>query len=138
MVSDSIGLRPPFTFTLFFRLMVAGLPLPRICRLDVHKSVDGAELRGPLLGVPSTSRPDKARRLGYKAKQRVPTVVSNYQKEDSDEGYGRNCLRSCFLPGAKLPLCAFKKESSNVVVEKNSVAIDEKKELQPDFLDPRN
>ena len=36
--------------------------------------------------------------------------------------------------GAKLPLYAFKKESSNVV-EKNSVAIDEKKELQPDFLD---
>ncbi|KAG6430041.1 hypothetical protein SASPL_108100 [Salvia splendens] len=25
--------------------MVAGLPLPRICHLDVHKSVDGAELR---------------------------------------------------------------------------------------------
>ncbi|XP_047970813.1 GDP-L-galactose phosphorylase 1-like [Salvia hispanica] len=66
--------------------------------------------------------------------KRVPTVVSNYQKEDSDEGCGRNCLRSCCLPGAKLPLYAFKKESSNVV-EKNSVAIDEKKELQPDFLD---
>ncbi|XP_042037230.1 GDP-L-galactose phosphorylase 1-like isoform X2 [Salvia splendens] len=67
--------------------------------------------------------------------KRVPTVVSNYQKEDSDEGCGRNCLRSCCLPGAKLPLYAFKKESSNVVVEKNSLAIDEKKVLQPDFLD---
>ncbi|KAL1567002.1 Phosphate metabolism transcription protein [Salvia divinorum] len=68
--------------------------------------------------------------------KRVPTVVSNYQKEDSDEGCGRNCLRTCCLPGAKLPLYAFKKESSNVVVEKKSVAIDEKKkELQLDFLD---
>ncbi|EPS59998.1 hypothetical protein M569_14805, partial [Genlisea aurea] len=47
--------------------------------------------------------------------KRVPTVVSNYQKEDSDEtvrhassGCARNCLRNCCLPGAKLPLYAFK------------------------------
>ncbi|KAH6795785.1 hypothetical protein C2S51_036771 [Perilla frutescens var. frutescens] len=58
--------------------------------------------------------------------KRVPTVVSNYQKEESDEGCGRNCLRSCCLPGAKLPLYAFKK-ASNIVSEK--------KEHQIDFLD---
>ncbi|XP_057795285.1 GDP-L-galactose phosphorylase 1-like [Salvia miltiorrhiza] len=66
--------------------------------------------------------------------KRVPTVVSNYQKEDSEDGCGRNCLRNCCLPGAKLPLYAFKK-ASNVVMEKDSVATDEKKELQADFLD---
>ncbi|CAA3021695.1 GDP-L-galactose phosphorylase 2-like [Olea europaea subsp. europaea] len=42
--------------------------------------------------------------------KRVPTVVSNYQKEEAEEGgCGRNCLRNCCLPGAKLPLYAFKK-----------------------------
>lgn len=71
--------------------------------------------------------------------KRVPTVVSNYQKDEGEEGgCGRNCLRSCCLPGnlliidffnlfyfivncgfimilaelgAKLPLYAFKKAS---------------------------
>jgi len=47
--------------------------------------------------------------------KRVPTVVSNYQKEEGEEGSrqgggcGRNCLRSCCLPGSKLPLYAYKK-----------------------------
>lgn len=40
-------------------------------------------------------------------------MVSNYQKEEAEEprvgGCGRNCLRSCCLPGSKLPLYAFKK-----------------------------
>ncbi|KAL2523726.1 GDP-L-galactose phosphorylase 1 [Abeliophyllum distichum] len=46
--------------------------------------------------------------------KRVPTVVSNYQKDEAEEGVrpaggcGRNCLRNCCLPGAKLPLYAFK------------------------------
>ncbi|XP_073307486.1 GDP-L-galactose phosphorylase 2-like isoform X1 [Primulina huaijiensis] len=53
--------------------------------------------------------------------KRVPTVVSNYQKAETEEvarypsGCGRNCLRSCCLRGsfgcfcgAKLPLYAFK------------------------------
>ncbi|KAK7316784.1 hypothetical protein RJT34_00500 [Clitoria ternatea] len=49
--------------------------------------------------------------------KRVPTVVSNYQKEEVGEddtaaaggGCGRNCLRSCCIQGARLPLYAFKK-----------------------------
>ncbi|KAG9159815.1 hypothetical protein Leryth_007826 [Lithospermum erythrorhizon] len=47
--------------------------------------------------------------------KRVPTVVSNYQKEEAEDGArqgggcGRNCFRSCCLPGSKLPLYAFKK-----------------------------
>ncbi|XP_030510930.1 GDP-L-galactose phosphorylase 2 [Cannabis sativa] len=45
--------------------------------------------------------------------KRVPTVVSNYQKDENEEaqkgGCGRNCLRSCCLPGSKLPLYAYKK-----------------------------
>ncbi|KAL3503547.1 hypothetical protein ACH5RR_037996 [Cinchona calisaya] len=48
--------------------------------------------------------------------KRVPTVVSNYQKEEAEEGAGRhgggcgrNCLRNCCLPGAKLPLYGFKR-----------------------------
>lgn len=93
--------------------------------------------------------------------KRVPTVLSNYQKEDSEVGCGRNCLRSCCLPGvcsfsqfnlvasfsyfvvllievfvvlgAKLPLYAFKKES-DALIEKGSVS-NEKKEFPVDFLD---
>ncbi|KAL3644099.1 Phosphate metabolism transcription protein [Castilleja foliolosa] len=60
--------------------------------------------------------------------KRVPTVVSNYQKEDVDDdgahhasGCGRNCLRSCCIPGSKLPLYAFKKVN-NVVSGKGSVS----------------
>ncbi|CAH9122368.1 unnamed protein product [Cuscuta epithymum] len=47
--------------------------------------------------------------------KRVPTIVSNFQKEDCEEGSirasgcGRNCLRDCCLPGSKLPLYAFRK-----------------------------
>ncbi|KAL8505518.1 hypothetical protein ACS0TY_016677 [Phlomoides rotata] len=68
--------------------------------------------------------------------KRVPTVLSNYQKEDSEDGArpatgcGRNCLRSCCLPGAKLPLYAFQKGSDGVC----EIA-SEKKEQQVDFLD---
>lgn len=37
--------------------------------------------------------------------KRVPTLVSNFQKDEVDEigargaGCGRNCLRNCCLPG---------------------------------------
>ncbi|KAI4340037.1 hypothetical protein MLD38_024913 [Melastoma candidum] len=56
--------------------------------------------------------------------KRVPTVVSNYQKEEGGDGggnrsggCGRNCLRSCCIQGAKLPLYAFKVESAAVEKE---------------------
>ncbi|KAM5585483.1 GDP-L-galactose phosphorylase 2 [Rosa sericea] len=50
--------------------------------------------------------------------KRVPTVVSNYQKDEADEGRraggcGRNCLNKCCIPGAKLPLYAFKKQNNS-------------------------
>lgn len=47
--------------------------------------------------------------------KRVPTVVSNYQKDEAEEGArrvggcGRNCLNKCCIQGAKLPLYAFKR-----------------------------
>nr|BAP75925.1 GDP-L-galactose phosphorylase [Moringa oleifera]BAP76192.1 GDP-L-galactose phosphorylase [Moringa oleifera] len=46
--------------------------------------------------------------------KRVPTVVSNYQKEEGEEGArreggcGRNCLNKCCIQGAKIPLYVFK------------------------------
>ncbi|XP_057747328.1 GDP-L-galactose phosphorylase 1-like [Arachis stenosperma] len=46
--------------------------------------------------------------------KRVATVVSNFQKEEvgvaapPSEGCGRNCLKSCCIQAAKLPLYAFK------------------------------
>ncbi|EFH38438.1 predicted protein [Arabidopsis lyrata subsp. lyrata] len=38
--------------------------------------------------------------------KRVPTVVSNYQKDETVEegGCGRNCLSKCCINGARLPL----------------------------------
>lgn len=44
----------------------------------------------------------------------MPTVVSNYQKEEAEEGArrgggcGRNCLNKCCIEGANLPLYLFK------------------------------
>ncbi|XP_010433431.1 PREDICTED: GDP-L-galactose phosphorylase 1-like [Camelina sativa] len=43
--------------------------------------------------------------------KRVPTVVSNYQKDeaaDESVGCGRNCLGACCINGARLPLYACK------------------------------
>ncbi|XP_071696510.1 GDP-L-galactose phosphorylase 2-like [Rutidosis leptorrhynchoides] len=57
--------------------------------------------------------------------KRVPTILSNYQKEDADEGggggggCGRNCLRNCCLSGAKLPLYAFPKSNKVESCDKN-------------------
>ncbi|KAJ4842014.1 Phosphate metabolism transcription protein [Turnera subulata] len=65
--------------------------------------------------------------------KRVPTVVSNFQKEEGEEaarrggGCGRNCLRSCCIQGAKLPLYAFKR------VDK---AVNEKGVLQHETTQP--
>ncbi|KAI4299582.1 hypothetical protein L6164_033027 [Bauhinia variegata] len=45
--------------------------------------------------------------------KRVPTVLSNYQEDDSDKvsiGCGRNCLGQCCLSVSKLPLYLFRKE----------------------------
>ncbi|WJX31691.1 Phosphate metabolism transcription protein [Trifolium repens] len=43
--------------------------------------------------------------------KRVPTVVSNYQKDEDApvSGCGRNCLKSCCIKEAKLPLYGFKR-----------------------------
>ncbi|XP_057765598.1 GDP-L-galactose phosphorylase 2-like [Salvia miltiorrhiza] len=66
--------------------------------------------------------------------KRVPTVVSNYQKEEAEEGgCGRNCLRSCCLPGAKLPLYAFKTASK--AVSEQSPVDSVNNELEVEFLD---
>jgi GDP-L-galactose phosphorylase len=47
--------------------------------------------------------------------KRVPTVVSNYQEEESAEpiGCGRNCLGKCCLHVSKLPLYAFSSDPSS-------------------------
>ncbi|XWS11257.1 hypothetical protein CRYUN_Cryun38cG0068500 [Craigia yunnanensis] len=71
--------------------------------------------------------------------KRVPTVVSNYQKDEAEEtarrsgACGKNCLRSCCIPGAKLPLYAFKKVN-NLEGEKDVLEI-ENKEPSVAFLD---
>ncbi|CAI9760406.1 unnamed protein product [Fraxinus pennsylvanica] len=66
--------------------------------------------------------------------KRVPTVVSIYQKEEAEEGgCGRNCLRNCCLPGAKLPLYAFKRVNK---ISCDSGLVDfEDKEAPVAFLD---
>ncbi|KAL7217086.1 hypothetical protein ACSBR1_028906 [Camellia fascicularis] len=71
--------------------------------------------------------------------KRVPTVVSNYQKDESEEGArpsggcGRNCLQKCCIPGAKLPLYAFKKV--NEIVGEKGLHAHENKEPPVAFLD---
>ncbi|XP_037495139.1 GDP-L-galactose phosphorylase 1 isoform X2 [Jatropha curcas] len=50
--------------------------------------------------------------------KKVPTVVSNYQEENSErnlEGCGRNCLGNCCLPGSNLPLYSFKKDTEKSI-----------------------
>ncbi|XP_077250928.1 GDP-L-galactose phosphorylase VITAMIN C DEFECTIVE 5 (VTC5) [Tasmannia lanceolata] len=47
--------------------------------------------------------------------KRVPTIVSNFQNEEDEngEGCGRKCLgKCCLLQGAKLPLYTFKKKNN--------------------------
>ncbi|KAL5729871.1 GDP-L-galactose/GDP-D-glucose: hexose 1-phosphate guanylyltransferase [Ranunculus cassubicifolius] len=70
--------------------------------------------------------------------KRVPTVVSNYQKDSEDDagrftgGCGRNCLRECCLPGAKLPLYTFRK-ATKALNEK--ITIGEMQDASVPFLD---
>ncbi|XAR72432.1 GDP-L-galactose phosphorylase [Bertholletia excelsa] len=71
--------------------------------------------------------------------KRVPTVVSNFQKDEAEEGArpgggcGRNCLQKCCIPGAKLPLYAFTRE--NKIVGEKGQLVHEKKEPPVAFLD---
>ncbi|CAH2069903.1 unnamed protein product [Thlaspi arvense] len=55
--------------------------------------------------------------------KRVPTVVSNYQKEEAAEeggGCGRNCLSKCCINGARLPLYTCKNLDKSVGVKPES------------------
>ncbi|CAL0310894.1 unnamed protein product [Lupinus luteus] len=67
--------------------------------------------------------------------KRVPTVVSNYQKEEGDDavrhvsGCGKNCLKSCCIQDAKIPLYAFK------TFGKKDLSLPECKEQTVAFLD---
>ncbi|KAK7287573.1 hypothetical protein RIF29_00854 [Crotalaria pallida] len=68
--------------------------------------------------------------------KRVPTVVSNYQKDEVTVeaagrvgGCGKNCLKSCCIQEAKLPLYAFKR------VDKKDLPLLECKEQPVAFLD---
>ncbi|GFZ04948.1 GDP-L-galactose phosphorylase 1 [Actinidia rufa] len=71
--------------------------------------------------------------------KRVPTVVSNFQKDEAEDGArsgggcGRNCLQKCCIQGAKLPLYAFKRVKE-VVGEKGLLAVDDE-EAPVAFLD---
>ncbi|GKV17714.1 hypothetical protein SLEP1_g28181 [Rubroshorea leprosula] len=71
--------------------------------------------------------------------KRVPTVVSNYQKEEAEgstrrnDGCGKNCLRECCIQGAKLPLYAFKRV--NNIGSGMNVLENENKEPPVAFLD---
>jgi GDP-L-galactose phosphorylase len=73
--------------------------------------------------------------------KRVPTIVSNFQKEEGEEGAragggggcGRNCLQKCCIPGAKLPLYAFKR-LNKISGEKDLLKPDDK-EPPVAFLD---
>ncbi|XP_057529565.1 GDP-L-galactose phosphorylase 2 [Amaranthus tricolor] len=71
--------------------------------------------------------------------KRVPTIVSNYQKEDSDGssrsvgGCGRNCLKECCIQGAKFPLYAFKR--INKIETEQALTVDEARKSPVAFLD---
>lgn len=71
--------------------------------------------------------------------KRVPTVVSNYQKDETEEcsrrvgGCGRNCLNKCCIQGAKLPLYAYKKLDK--IDSRNAVHGHEIRECPVAFLD---
>ncbi|KAA8527004.1 hypothetical protein F0562_008767 [Nyssa sinensis] len=71
--------------------------------------------------------------------KRVPTVVSNYQKDEAEEGVrqgggcGRNCLKKCCIPGARLPLYAFTRV--NKIAREKGLLGHENKEPPVAFLD---
>uniref|UniRef100_A0A7N0TZS9 GDP-L-galactose phosphorylase n=1 Tax=Kalanchoe fedtschenkoi TaxID=63787 RepID=A0A7N0TZS9_KALFE len=67
--------------------------------------------------------------------KRVPTVVSNYQKDEADEpkGCGRNCLKQCCIQAAKLPLYGYKWKNVSVKGTDSSNCVS--KGLPVSFLD---
>ncbi|EEF32020.1 GDP-L-galactose phosphorylase 2 [Ricinus communis] len=71
--------------------------------------------------------------------KRVPTVVSNFQKDEAEDGgkksggCGRNCLQKCCIQGAKLPLYAFKRVDK--IVSEKEVIEHENTEPPVAFLD---
>ncbi|KAL3655519.1 hypothetical protein CASFOL_001305 [Castilleja foliolosa] len=98
-----------------------------ICVSDVEDIQRFADTQHLPLGLFDSLLPGPVtvvlRRMTLRIK-RVPTVVSNYQKEEAEDGphhaavCARNCLKSCCLTGAKLPLYAFKNENKVVSVNK--------------------
>ncbi|GAB2277760.1 Phosphate metabolism transcription protein [Dionaea muscipula] len=64
--------------------------------------------------------------------KRVPTVVSNYQKDENEGadkqggGCGRNCLRDCCIQGARLPLYAYRRVNK-IANEKRLIEHDARK-----------
>ncbi|KAJ4976741.1 hypothetical protein NE237_001847 [Protea cynaroides] len=67
--------------------------------------------------------------------KRVPTLLSNYQQDDDEEGSGcgRNCLGNCCIRGMKLPLYTFK--VIDKMIHEKDVVEDEKRGSSVAFLD---
>ncbi|KAJ4966088.1 hypothetical protein NE237_017937 [Protea cynaroides] len=67
--------------------------------------------------------------------KRVPTLLSDYQQDDDEEGSGcgRNCLGNCCIRGIKLPLYTFK--AIDKMTHEKDVAEDEKRGSSVAFLD---
>ncbi|GMH24997.1 hypothetical protein Nepgr_026840 [Nepenthes gracilis] len=71
--------------------------------------------------------------------KRIPTIVSNYQKEEADRdaqqvgGCGRNCLRECCIQGAKLPLYAYRRV--NKMANVKSLVANDARDPPVAFLD---
>ncbi|KAF8410768.1 hypothetical protein HHK36_003305 [Tetracentron sinense] len=71
--------------------------------------------------------------------KRVPTIVSNNQKEEGEEsarhgrGCGRNCLNKCCIQGAKFPLYGFKR--MNKMINDKDLLSDCNRKPQVAFLD---
>nr|DAD23450.1 TPA_asm: hypothetical protein HUJ06_024913 [Nelumbo nucifera] len=70
--------------------------------------------------------------------KKVPTLVSNHQKEEGEEsrlnggGCGRNCLNKCCIQGANLPLYTFNRMNKKV---QEKGLVDDEKEPPVAFLE---
>ncbi|KAJ4981065.1 hypothetical protein NE237_031902 [Protea cynaroides] len=67
--------------------------------------------------------------------KRVPTLLSNYQKDDDEEGSGcgRNCMGNCCIRGTKLPLYTFK--AIDKMIHEKDVVENEQRGSSVAFLD---